>query len=69
MARPRDRLRTFGYHRTGILVAFINSLVVVLVCVYLFYEAIGRLSDPPEVKGGLVILIAGLGFLVNGAWP
>ncbi len=66
MARPRDRLRTFGYHRTGILVAFINSLVVVLVCVYLFYEAIGRLSDPPEVKGGLVILIAGLGFLVNG---
>ncbi len=66
MARPRDRKRTFGYHRTGILVAFINSLVIVLVCLYLFYEAISRLADPPEVKGGLVIVIACLGFLVNG---
>lgn len=66
MARPRDRRRTFGYHRTGILVAFINSLVIVLVCLYLFYEAIVRLADPPEVKGGLVIAVACLGFLVNG---
>lgn len=66
MARPRDRLRTFGYHRTGILVAFINSLVIVLVCLYLFYEAIRRLADPSEVRGGLVIVVACLGFLING---
>jgi cobalt-zinc-cadmium efflux system protein len=66
MERSRDHKKTFGYHRTGILVAFINSLVIMLVCAYLFYEAIGRLADPPEVKGGLVILIAGIGFLING---
>lgn len=66
MARPRDRKRTFGYHRTGILVAFINSLVIVLVCIYLFYEAIRRIAEPPEVRGGMVIIVACLGFLANG---
>ncbi len=64
--RPRDSRRTFGYHRTGILVALVNSLVIMLVCIYLFYEAVSRLADPPEVKGGMVIVVACLGFLVNG---
>ncbi len=66
MARPRDHRKTFGYHRTGILVAFINSLAIVLVCLYLFYEAVLRLADPPEVSGGLVVAVSCLGFLVNG---
>jgi cobalt-zinc-cadmium efflux system protein len=66
MTRPRTEGKTFGYHRMGILVAFINSLLIILICVFLFYEAIQRLANPVEVRGGLVVLVAGLGFVING---
>jgi cobalt-zinc-cadmium efflux system protein len=66
MSRPKTEEKTFGYHRMGILVAFINSLLIVFICFYLFYEAIQRLIDPVEVEGTMVIIVAGLGVLVNG---
>lgn len=67
MARPATEKKTFGYHRMGIVVAFINSLVIALICFFLFYGAILRFIEPVEVRGGLVVLVAGLGFLVNGS--
>ncbi len=66
MARPRTEGKTFGYHRMGILVAFINSLLILGICFSLIYGAVRRLIDPVEVKGTMVIAVAGLGFLVNG---
>ncbi len=67
MSRPATESKTFGYHRMGILVAFINSLIITLICFFLFYGAIGRLIEPVEVKGSIVIIVAGIGFLVNGS--
>ncbi len=66
MSRPKTEEKTFGYHRMGILVAFINSLIIVFICFYLFFEAIQRFIDPVEVEGTMVIIVAGLGVLVNG---
>ena len=66
MSRPKTEEKTFGYHRMGILVAFINSLLIIFICFYLFYEAIQRFIDPVEVEGTMVIIVAGLGVLVNG---
>ncbi len=65
--RPSTTRRTYGYHRLGILAAFINSLGIILVCFYLFYESLRRLAEPSRVEGGVMILVAGLGFLVNGS--
>jgi cobalt-zinc-cadmium efflux system protein len=67
MTRPATERKTFGYYRMGIVVAFINSLLIALICFFLFYGAIGRLIEPVEVKGGMVVIVAGLGFLVNGS--
>ncbi|MGQ9476652.1 MAG: cation diffusion facilitator family transporter [Actinomycetota bacterium] len=64
--RPPTFRRTYGYHRMGILAAFINSLGVILICFYLFYEALRRLAHPVEVAGGGMVLVAAVGFLVNG---
>jgi len=64
--RPPTFKKTYGYHRMGILAAFINSLGVMLVCLYLFYEALRRLAQPVEVAGGGMVLVAAAGFLVNG---
>jgi cobalt-zinc-cadmium efflux system protein len=66
MARPATEAKTFGYHRMGIITAFINSMLIVFVCFYLFYEAVQRFIEPVEVKGATVIIVAGLGFAVNG---
>lgn len=67
MTRPKTEGKTFGYHRMGILVAFINSLLIILICVFLFYEAIQRLANPVDIRGGVVILVASLGFVINGS--
>ena len=67
MARPPTEKRTFGYHRMGIVVAFINSLVITLIAFFLFYGAVHRLIEPVEVSGSTVMLVSGLGFLVNGS--
>lgn len=66
MSRPSNRKKTFGYHRSGILVAFINSLIIVLVCLFLFYEAGMRIANPSEVRGGIMIIVAAIGALLNG---
>ena len=65
-ARPATERRTFGYHRLGILAAFVNSLGIALICFYLVYESLRRLSSPAEVRGLAMMVEAGLGFLVNG---
>src|SRR3954452_8919507 len=51
-ARPARGRRTFGFHRGEIIAALVNGLVLVAVAVLVFAEAIGRLSDPPDVQGG-----------------
>ena len=56
---------TFGYHRVGILVAVVNAVAVVAVAVVIFIEAAGRLGEPPEVKGTLLLAMGLAGGLVN----
>jgi cobalt-zinc-cadmium efflux system protein len=58
--------RTFGYKRAEILAAFVNALSLVIVAVYLVYEAIHRFLDPQEIKTGIVIWLAFLGIVANG---
>src|SRR5574339_255153 len=54
--RPAGAMNTYGNHRTGILVALVNSTTLVLISFGVFYEAYKRLLVPPEVMPqGLVI--------------
>ncbi len=65
-ARPADSEKTYGYHRAGILAAFTNAVVLVLVAWYLFYEAYERLRRPVPVREDLMIWISLLALAVNG---
>lgn len=47
--RPADEEKTYGYHRAGILAAFSNAFLLVLLSLWLAYEAIGRLRAPVHV--------------------
>jgi cobalt-zinc-cadmium efflux system protein len=58
--------RTFGYKRAEIIAAFVNAATLLVVAVYLVYEAILRFISPQEIESGLVIWLAILAILANG---
>ena len=57
---------TFGYKRAELIAAFINAITLILVALFLIYEASTRIFHPEPIKSGLVILLAILGIIVNG---
>lgn len=64
-AKPATEARTFGYHRAGIVSAFISSLVLLLTASGIAVMAIQRLMHPVPVPGAWVIAIALLSFAAN----
>ncbi|PIK29721.1 cation-efflux pump [Bacillus siamensis] len=62
--------KTFGYKRFEILAAVINGVALILISLYIIYEAIKRFSHPPEVAttGMLIISIIGLAVNILVAW-
>lgn len=66
-SRPPTSTKTFGYHRAGVLAAFINALTLVGVAFYIFYEALRRLAAPQAVQPRLMVYVAAAGVLMNGA--
>lgn len=69
-ARPARGGFTFGLKRAEILSAQANGLTLLLLALWLAYEAMRRLIDPPPVAGGLVLVTALAGIVVNvaAAW-
>jgi cobalt-zinc-cadmium efflux system protein len=65
--RPADWKRTYGFDRFQILVAFANGLTLFAIAAWIVYEAIERLMTTPVVSGGIMVVIAILGLLVNVA--
>ncbi len=63
--RPADWRRTYGFDRFQVLVAFTNGLALFAIAAWIVYEAYGRLATPQPVKGGIMVVIATLGLLVN----
>src|SRR5262245_50645200 len=51
-ARPATHQKTYGYLRAEILAALANGIFLVLIAVYIFYEAYRRLLTPATIKGG-----------------
>ncbi|HJR76529.1 MAG TPA: cation diffusion facilitator family transporter [Nitrospiraceae bacterium] len=64
-ARPATESRTFGYHRAGIVAAFLNSFILLLTAFGLTLVAFERLMTPVAVPGGWVMGIALVSFLAN----
>lgn len=56
---------TFGFKRIEILAALFNAVVLIVISVYLFYEAYQRFFNPEPIKSGLMFIVASIGFLGN----
>ena len=63
--RPATPERSFGWRRAEILAALANALALVALGIWIIYEAIIRLSDPPAVEGGWVLVAGAAGLVVN----
>lgn len=63
--RPATSKKTFGYHRLEILAALVNGVALVVISLLIFFEAYQRWSSPPTVRGGVVMLVAAGGLIIN----
>ena len=64
-AKPATPQRTYGYKRAEVLVALANGVTLVALAIWIFYAAVTRLEDPPDVLGGWMLAIAVVGVAVN----
>lgn len=65
--RPATATKTYGFHRAGVLAAFVNSGSLVVISFLIFYEAAQRLLSPENVHPALMIWTAAAGVAINGA--
>jgi cobalt-zinc-cadmium efflux system protein len=63
--RPATPRHTFGYHRTEIMAALANGVILVLVSIYIFYEAYHRFFNRPAIDAPVMLTIAGIGLVAN----
>ncbi|MFY9797802.1 MAG: cation diffusion facilitator family transporter [Candidatus Nitrosopolaris sp.] len=63
--KPATLQHTYGFYRVEILAALLNSVVLILISVYILYEAYRRIFEPPEIQGLPMIIVAAIGLGVN----
>jgi cobalt-zinc-cadmium efflux system protein len=63
---PASHTKTFGYQRAGVLAAFINAATLILISLWIAFEAVHRLTAPVTVQPRLMIYVAAAGVLMNG---
>ncbi|CAF1123198.1 unnamed protein product [Didymodactylos carnosus] len=59
------RVFSYGYGRVEVLSGFVNGLFLVVVAFFVFYEAIGRIFEPPTINTDRLLAVAVAGFAVN----
>jgi cobalt-zinc-cadmium efflux system protein len=63
--RPSSETRTFGYHRAGVIAAFLNSFILLLTALGIALLCLDRLWQPVPVDGGWIMGIAAASFMAN----
>ncbi len=65
--KPADSVKTYGYHRAGVLAAFVNALSLLILAGYILFESYQRWLRPQAVGEMTMLVVAAGGLLVNGA--
>ncbi|QIG52131.1 cation transporter [Nordella sp. HKS 07] len=63
--RPATPQKTYGYVRAEVLSALANAVVLLLLTIYILYEAYKRFFEPPEILSGPMLAVALVGMAVN----
>ena len=62
---PATEKRTFGFYRLEILAALLNGVTLVVISLYIIYEAYQRIQNPQPVAGTLMLIVAVIGLVAN----
>ncbi len=63
--QPADHFKTFGYKRAEIVATLINLVTLVLIGIYLIYEALWRIYEPAVIEGWIVVIVASVALVVD----
>ncbi|NOX09391.1 MAG: cation transporter [Gammaproteobacteria bacterium] len=63
--RPADHFKTFGYKRAEIIATLINLVTLVIIGLYLIYEALWRIHEPQIIEGWIVIIVAAVALIID----
>ncbi len=64
-SKPADAVKTYGYHRGGVLAAFVNALSLIFLSLFLFWESYRRILQPEAVEENTMIAVAAVGLVLN----
>jgi cobalt-zinc-cadmium efflux system protein len=63
--RPPTAEKTYGYHRAGILAAFVNAMLLAILSLFLVYESVARLRHPVAVQTGIMLWVSLFALVIN----
>lgn len=63
--RPANAGMTFGYGRAEMVAALINYTTLIVISLYLAWEGIARMIDPPQIAGLTVVIVAGIALVID----
>jgi cobalt-zinc-cadmium efflux system protein len=65
-SKPANSVKTYGYHRAGVLTAFVNALTLVVIALFIFYEAWQRFLHPQHIEEWIMLWVAVAALALNG---
>ena len=63
--KPADHFKTFGYKRAEVIATLINLITLVIVGLYLIYEAVWRAFEPQIIEGWMVVVVASIALVID----
>ena len=63
--KPADEFKSFGYQRAEVIAALINLTLLIVVSLYLIYEAVWRIIEPQAITGWIIVVVAGIALIVD----
>ena len=63
--QPADHYKTFGYKRAEVIATLINLVSLVIIGIYLIYEAVWRVFEPQVIEGWMVVIVAGIALVID----
>lgn len=60
-----SKSKTFGYKRFEILAAVLNGVTLIVIALFIFFEAVKRFANPPEVATTGMLIVSSIGLAVN----
>ena len=65
--KPANQIKTYGYQRAGVITAFLNASTLIVISIFIFWEAASRMIRPQPVDDRIMIWVAGAALILNGA--